>query len=113
MVGVDFDAEIIEQSRATFPQLPVVSSRLYDLTLATLAADGFPTSYDLVVRDGNVMILLAPEHEQMALANLAALLGPNGRLLVGFALSGAPSGRLPHLPRRRVPRRLRGDRALS
>lgn len=91
VVGVDFDAEIIEQSRQTFPELPVVTSRLDDLRPATLEAAGLPTSYDLVVCVGNVMILLAPHTERTVLANLAALLGPDGRLLVGFALSGAPA----------------------
>lgn len=91
VVGVDFDAEIIQQSRATFPELPVVSSRLDDLTPATLEAAGFPTSYDVVVCVGNVMILLAPDTERTVLANLAALLAPEGRLLVGFALKDAPA----------------------
>jgi SAM-dependent methyltransferase len=91
VVGVDFDAEIIEQSRATFPALPVVSSRLDELTPATLAAGGFPTSYDLVVCVGNVMVLLAPDTERTVLANLAALVVPAGRLLVGFAVRGAPA----------------------
>jgi SAM-dependent methyltransferase len=91
VVGVDFDAEIIEQSRATFPDLPVVSSRLDELTPATLAAGGFPTSYDLVVCVGNVMILLAPDTERTVLANLAALVAPGGRLMVGFAVRGAPA----------------------
>jgi SAM-dependent methyltransferase len=91
VVGVDFDAEIIEQSRRTFPELPVVSSRLDDLTPATLEAAGYPASYDLVVCVGNVMILLAPDTERTVLANLAALVGPEGRLLVGFALRDAPA----------------------
>ncbi len=91
VVGVDFDPEIIEQSRTTFPELPVVGSRLDDLTPAALAAEGFPTSYDLVVCVGNVMILLAPDTEQTVLANLAALLAPDGRLLVGFSTRDAPA----------------------
>ncbi|MGA8246816.1 MAG: class I SAM-dependent methyltransferase [Nocardioides sp.] len=91
VVGVDFDAEMIAQSRATFPDLPVVSSRLDELTPAMLAAGGFPTSYDLVVCVGNVMILLAPGTERTVLANLATLVAPGGRLLVGFAVRGAPA----------------------
>jgi SAM-dependent methyltransferase len=88
VVGVDFDPEILEQSRATYPDLPVVSSRLDHLTPEVLSDAGAPTSYDLVVCVGNVMILLAPDTERTVLANLAALLAPEGRLLVGFALSG-------------------------
>jgi len=92
VVGVDFDIEIIEQSRRTFPDLPVVPSRLDELTPELLSAAGFPTSYDLVVCVGNVMVLLAPDTERTVLANLAALVAPEGRLLIGFALSGAPAG---------------------
>jgi hypothetical protein len=37
------------------------------------------------------MILLAPETERDALAAMAGVLAPDGRILVGFALSGAPA----------------------
>lgn len=92
VVGVDFDPEILDQSRRTFPELPLVDSRLDELTPAKLTGAGYPTAYDLIVCVGNVMILLAPDTERTVLGNLAALLTPGGRLLVGFALSGAPSG---------------------
>jgi SAM-dependent methyltransferase len=92
VVGVDFDTEILDQSRRTFPELPLVDSRLEELTSAKLTDAGYPTAYDLIVCVGNVMILLAPETERTVLRNLASLLAPTGRLLVGFALSGAPSG---------------------
>ncbi len=92
VVGVDFDPEILDQSRRTYPDLPLVDCRLDELTPDRLSAAGFPTSYDVVVCVGNVMILLAPDTERTVLANLTVLLGQAGRLLVGFALSGAPSG---------------------
>jgi len=92
VVGVDFDEEVLAQSHETFPDLPLVASRLDHLTPEVLAAAGQPTSYDLVVCVGNVMILLAPDTERTVLANLAALVAPEGRLLIGFALSGAPAG---------------------
>ena len=38
VVGVDFDPEIIDQSRDTFPELPVVTSRLDQLTSALSSA---------------------------------------------------------------------------
>ncbi len=91
VVGVDFDPEVIEQSRRTFPDLPVVPSRLDELRPELLSGAGFPTEYDLVVCVGNVMILLAPDTERRALSAMAAVLAPEGRLLVGFALSGAPA----------------------
>jgi SAM-dependent methyltransferase len=92
VVGVDFDPEILEQSRRTFPDLPLVDSRLDELTRAMLADAGQPTAYDLIVCVGNVMILLAPDTERSVLANLAAVLAPRGRMLVGYNLTGAPSG---------------------
>jgi SAM-dependent methyltransferase len=91
VVGVDFDEEILAQSRETFPDLALVASRLDHLTPEVLSAADAPTSYDLIVCVGNVMILLAPETEETVLANLAALVVPEGRLLIGFALSGAPA----------------------
>jgi SAM-dependent methyltransferase len=92
VVGVDFDPEILDQSRRTFPDLPLVDSRLDELTPSKLTDAGHPTAYDLIVCVGNVMILLAPDTERTVLRNLAALLAPGGRMLVGYNLSGAPSG---------------------
>jgi len=91
VVGVDFDTEIIEQSRSTFPDLPVVPSRLDELTPELLSAGGFPTAYDVVVCVGNVMILLAPDTERRVLGLLRSLLAPHGRLLVGFSTRDAPA----------------------
>lgn len=91
VVGVDFDPEILAQSRRTYPALPLVDSRLDELAAADLAAAGHPTAYDVVVCVGNVMILLAPDTERTVLGNLAAVLAPDGRMVVGYALSGAPS----------------------
>jgi SAM-dependent methyltransferase len=91
VVAVDFDEEILAQSRATYPDLPVIPSRLDELTPGRLSAAGHPTSYDLVVCVGNVMTLLAPDTERTVLGNLAALLAPAGRVLVGHHLSGGPA----------------------
>jgi SAM-dependent methyltransferase len=91
VVGVDFDPEVIDQSRDTFPELPVVTSRLDELIPSTLSTAGFPTSYDLIVCVGNVMILLAPDTERETLGAMAAVLAPDGRMLVGFALRDAPA----------------------
>ena len=76
---------------ATYPELPLVESRLDELTSDRLSAAGQPTSYDLVVCVGNVMVLLAPDTERTVLAALGSLLAPDGRILVGFSLSGAPA----------------------
>lgn len=92
VVGVDFDPEILDQSRRTFRDLPLVDSRLDELTSEKLTTAGHPAAYDLIVCVGNVMILLAPDTERTVLATLAGLLAPDGRMLVGFALTGAPAG---------------------
>jgi SAM-dependent methyltransferase len=89
-VGADLDAGLIEQSRATYPGLPVVQARLEQLTPELLAAHGLPPAYDLVVCVGNVMVLLAEGSERAVLGRFAELLGPGGRVLVGFSLVGAP-----------------------
>ena len=109
VVGVDFDTEIIEQSRSTFPDLPVVPSRLDELTPEMLTAAGFPTAYDVVVCVGNVMILLAPDTERTgARPRWRSLLAPHGRLLVGFSPAGrARAAVRADLPGGRVRRRLR------
>jgi SAM-dependent methyltransferase len=89
-VGVDLDEALLEQSRATYPELPVARCRLELLDAAFLADHGLPTSYDVVVCVGNVMVLLAPGSEQAVLGRLGALLAPDGRLLVGCSVVGAP-----------------------
>ena len=91
VVGVDLDPELIEQSRTTFPELPVVQSRLDDLTPELLRSAGHPKSYDLVVCVGNVMVLLAPDTERTVLTRLGALTSDQGRLLVGFHLRDSPA----------------------
>jgi len=89
-VGVDLDASLIEQSRTTYPQLPVAQARLEQLDPTFLAAHGMPTEYDLVVCVGNVMVLLAEGSERTVLSRFRGLLAPGGRVLVGFSLVGAP-----------------------
>ena len=89
-VGVDLDASLIEQSRTTYPELPVAQARLEQLDPAFFASHGMPTEYDLVVCVGNVMVLLAEGSERTVLARFRGLLAPGGRVLVGFSLVGAP-----------------------
>jgi hypothetical protein len=43
-VGVDLDEGLIEQSRATYPDLPVARARLEALDAAFFAAQGCPPS---------------------------------------------------------------------
>ena len=88
--GVDLDAGLVEQSRATYPDLPVARARLEQLDAEFLAGLGMPATYDLVVCVGNVMVLLAEGSERTVLTAFRRLLAPGGRVLVGFSLVGAP-----------------------
>ena len=88
--GVDLDAGLVEQSRATYPDLPVTQARLEQLDRAFMSAHGMPATYDLVVCVGNVMVLLAEGSERTVLAAFRTLLAPGGRVLVGFSLVGSP-----------------------
>jgi SAM-dependent methyltransferase len=88
--GVDLDAALIDQSRAAYPDLPVAQARLEQLDAELMAGHGMPTTYDLVVCVGNVMVLLAEGSERSVLAAFRGLLAPGGRVLVGFSLIGAP-----------------------
>ncbi len=90
VVGVDLDCDLLEQSRATYPDLPVVEGRLDTLSPQDLADAGHPGPFDLVVCVGNVMILLAPDTERRVLSNLVDLVAPDGRLLIGFHTRALP-----------------------
>ena len=89
-VGVDLDEGLLEQSRATYPDLPVARARLEALDAAFFDTLGMPTEYDLIVCVGNVMVLLAEDSERSVLGAFRDLLAPGGRVLVGFSLNGAP-----------------------
>ena len=89
-VGVDLDESLLEQSQATYPDLPVAQARLEALEPAFFATHAMPTAYDLVVCVGNVMVLLAEHSERAVLRAFGGLLAPDGRVLLGFSLTGAP-----------------------
>lgn len=84
VVAVDLDPQLLEQAAATYPGLALLQERVESLSVRSLAAHGYPTSYDLVVCVGNVMILGAPGSERAMLAVMRSLLAPGGRILVGF-----------------------------
>ncbi|MEP6816424.1 MAG: methyltransferase domain-containing protein [Marmoricola sp.] len=90
VTGVEKDPALVAQSHQTFPDVSVVESDILGLTPALLESRGRPSSYDLVVMVGNVMVLLAEGTERRALETLAALLAPGGRILVGFRMVGGP-----------------------
>lgn len=88
--GVDLDAHLLRQSRDTYPELRTMQARLDDLTPELLAEAGWDDEFDVIVLVGNVMILLAPDTEVLVLNRLAALLAPEGRVLVGFHMDATP-----------------------
>lgn len=83
-VGVDADGLLIEAGRRQHPGVPLARIDLTNLTPDTLAAAGLPTSYDVIVAAGNVMVYVAPGTEQRVLQQLAAVLRPRGRAIFGF-----------------------------
>jgi SAM-dependent methyltransferase len=84
VVAVEPDAALVEQSRRTYPDLPVVP-----LDILGLGDEHGP--FDVIVCVGNVMIFLAEGTEVAVLTRLRELLAPGGRILVGFHLHGGPA----------------------
>lgn len=91
VAAVEPDAALVAQSRRTYPDLDVLEADILALTPGLLAGHGLPTEFDLVVCVGNVMIYLAEGTEREVLGRLRGLLGPGGRMLVGFHPVGGPT----------------------
>ncbi|WGX95655.1 bifunctional 2-polyprenyl-6-hydroxyphenol methylase/3-demethylubiquinol 3-O-methyltransferase UbiG [Nocardioides sp. L-11A] len=85
------DPTLVEQSRRTYPDLPVLPLEILALTPDALATAAAPPSYDLVVCVGNVLTFVAEGTEVAVLERLGSLLAPGGRILVGFHLQQGPS----------------------
>jgi SAM-dependent methyltransferase len=91
VTAVEKDPDLVARSHRLFPEVPVVSSDILALSPQLLAEHGRPTSYDVVVVVGNVMIYLADHTEVRALSTLGDLLVPEGRMLVGFNPTQGPA----------------------
>lgn len=91
--GVDLDAELLAQAGRTYPALPVAQVRLEDVSPDSLAAQEFPTSYDLIVCVGDVMVFLAENSERAVLAALRTVVTDDGRMLVGFHQDDSAKGK--------------------
>jgi SAM-dependent methyltransferase len=87
-VGVDADPLLIEAGRQLHPGVSLSTLDLTQLTPQTLDAAGLPTSYDLIVAAGNVMLYVAPGTEAAIIRALAAVLNPGGRAIFGFHTDG-------------------------
>lgn len=90
VTAVEKDPDLIARSRRLYPQVPVVEADILELTPALLEEAGRPSSYDVIVVVGNVMVYLAEDTEARALRTLAGVLVPGGRILVGFAPEKGP-----------------------
>jgi SAM-dependent methyltransferase len=91
VIAAEPDPVLVEQSRATYPQLVVVPHEILELTTDVLESAGGPAEFDLVVCVGNVLTLTADGTEVDVLARLRSLLAPGGRILAGFHLVGGPA----------------------
>jgi SAM-dependent methyltransferase len=87
VVAVEKDPDLVAMAAEHHPDLPMLRSDILALTPDRLAEAGLPTSFDLVVLVGNVIVLIAPDTEQQVLRTLAALLADGGRMLVGFHIT--------------------------
>ncbi|MDN4162631.1 class I SAM-dependent methyltransferase [Nocardioides abyssi] len=85
VTAVEPDAELVAQSRRTYPDLAVVEA-----DVLAVSPDDVGT-FDLVVCVGNVLVFLAEGTERRVLAHLRSLLAPGGRVLAGFHLRGGPA----------------------
>ncbi len=88
VVGVDADPVLIEAARADHPTLTWVVGDLTDIDLADVSAGTQQAEpFDAVVVAGNVMVYVAPGTEGDVLRRLAALVKPDGPVVVGFTLT--------------------------
>jgi SAM-dependent methyltransferase len=84
VTAVEKDPDLVARSRRLFPDVPMVAADILELSPTMLEGHDRPSSYDVIVVVGNVMIYLAEDTETRALTILRDLLAPGGRVLVGF-----------------------------
>jgi SAM-dependent methyltransferase len=84
LTAVEKDPDLVSRSRALFPEIAVVEVDILGLSADLLEDHGRPTSYDVIVLVGNVLIYLAEDTEVRALRTLGGLLATEGRILAGF-----------------------------
>ncbi len=85
VLAVEPDADLVAQSRRTYPTVEVVAADVLELSPDEVGV------FDLVVCVGNVLVFLAEGTERRVLAHLRSLLAPGGRVLAGFHLRGGPA----------------------
>ncbi len=93
VTAVEPDPALVEQSRRTYPGLPVIHADILDVEPTDLGP-----AFDLVVLVGNVMVFLAPDTEREVLRRVRDVLAPGGRALVGFHLADGPAAARAYSP---------------
>lgn len=81
VVGVDIDPALIAAAAEDHPGPTWVVG---DLAALDLRSAGVEPGFDVIVSAGNVMTFVEPDTRRDVLANLAAALADDGRLVVGF-----------------------------
>lgn len=84
VVAVEPDAALVEQSRRTYPDQPVIHDDILGVDAIRLRALGRSAEFDLAVLVGNVMLFVAEGTERAVLRRVRDLLAPRGRVLVGY-----------------------------
>lgn len=86
VVATEPDPALRSQSLATYPDLAVLPHQALALDPAELGG------FDLVALVGNVMVFLGEGTERRVLERVRELLAPEGRVAVGFHLTGVKAG---------------------
>lgn len=81
VVGVDIDRELIAAAEADHPGPRWIVG---DLATVALRAEGIDAGFDVIVSAGNVITFVEKSSRRAVLANLAGMLAPDGRLVIGF-----------------------------
>ncbi len=83
-VGVDRDGGLVRIAADRYPGPTFITADLLALTPDLLTGAGAPTTFDVIVLAGNVLVYVAPGTERAVLGVLAGLLAPDGRIVAGF-----------------------------
>ncbi len=86
VVATEPDPDLRAQSRATYPDLPVLPHQALALDPDEVG------TFDLVTVVGNVMIFLGEGTERRVLERVRDLLHPSGRAVLGFHLTAVKAG---------------------
>ena len=81
VVGIDIDPELIAAAEADHPGPRWIVG---DLSSVELGKHGIDSGFDVIVSAGNVITFVKDASRGAVLSNLATMLAPDGRLVIGF-----------------------------